>query len=312
MTNRGYRTPTKPITDDQAKNKRMFLNKNIFTVNDKFLYSDDVKSNWIIDSGASCSISPKYEMFSNYKKVKNIKIKTAGGEALQVLGQGDILINFFSNEQPFKFLLKDVYHVPKANFALISVSQLANQGYSIEFKSDSGEVMLTGNGTCAMIGKLNEQDLYSIHESKPRNMNNLKTANATATTRDTIFHCGLNYLHKMLAHMNVASIKEMIINGQLGGIRVTDMTWNGCDACNRAKGGRTPITKESRAKITEPGFIVGDVMDMLDRCLGNYKYVSTFIDVATRFCSVEIFKTKDRHNILNHFRKFRNILTTPI
>lgn len=226
------------------------------------------------------------------------------------MGNGEVTINFFSNGQLFQIMLQDVYHIPNAKFELISVSHLANQGYSVEFKSDTGQVRLNGHGINAIIGHLNDQNLYSIKEAKTKHIKKMGFTNAVAGTRDTIFHCDLNYLHKMLAHKNKVAIKEMISKGQLGGVNITDMTWKGCDACDRAKGGRTPIAKESHANINGHGFIVGDVMDMLERCYGNFKYVSTFIDVATRYCGVELLITKDRHSIVNHFRKFRNMMLT--
>lgn len=49
-------------------------------------------------------------------------------------------------------------------------------------------------------------------------------------------------------------------------------------------------------------------MDMGKKCYDNYRYVSTFIDKATRYCSLELLDTKDKDSILRHFKHFKNFL----
>lgn len=57
----------------------------------------------------------------------------------------------------------------------------------------------------------------------------------------------------------------------------------------------------SELQLSSPGFVVGDLMDFGVRCAGNYRYVSTFIDVKTRYCSAKLLKTKVATGTLEHF-----------
>ena len=85
---------------------------------------------WILDSGASFHTSSHREIIQNYVAVDFGKVYLAYGEALNVVGMGDIDISLPNKD---KWTLQKVRHIPELKKNLISVGQLDDCGHSVVF-----------------------------------------------------------------------------------------------------------------------------------------------------------------------------------
>ena len=93
------------------------------------------RTNWIVDSGASCHMCTNYEKFIDYEKFDVVQNITLGdGYCVEAIGKGtiELLVNSFQNRRQ-KCKLYETLHVPKLTFNLMSVSRATKQGKKFIF-----------------------------------------------------------------------------------------------------------------------------------------------------------------------------------
>lgn len=284
-------------------NKQLVLNSSV--ISNKLAYGV-----WYLDSGAACSITWNKEVFIDYKEVDETELKhiqIANGDKLKVFGFGKVLLKVLVNGEVNNLVLRNVMHVPDASFQLISLSSLVSSGCKVDLNSNFGTVT-TNSGKVILQASLDIKEklwILSTELSK-----NLTKALVIAKKRNTIVSKTLYQWHVCLGHRNHEDILKMAKNNEVEGMKISDVFWPGCSACNKAKGGKTPIAKGSDIQLSSPGFIVGDLMDFGIRCQGNYRYVSSFIDVKTRYCSIKLLKSKSVIGVLDHLRQFVDFIAT--
>ena len=96
--------------------------------------SSELNSNhntWIIDSGASRHITGfKFETFSNHAS-EEVTIGDNSSHPIKGIGSCSIQLNYGITLQ-----LKNVLYVPRIKRNLVSISELADQGFRITFQED--------------------------------------------------------------------------------------------------------------------------------------------------------------------------------
>ncbi|KAG6639444.1 hypothetical protein CIPAW_10G100900 [Carya illinoinensis] len=92
---------------------------------------------WILDSGASFHTSSHRELMRNYFAGDFGKVYLANGEALNIVGMGDIDIILPGKN---KWTLQKVRHIPELKKNLISVGQLDECGHSVVFSDSTWKV----------------------------------------------------------------------------------------------------------------------------------------------------------------------------
>ena len=85
-----------------------------------FLVVDSPLDDWVLDLGASFHTTPHQEIIQNYVEGDFGKVYLANGEALDVVGMGDVQIILPSGSI---WLLKKVRHIPDLRRSLISIGQ---------------------------------------------------------------------------------------------------------------------------------------------------------------------------------------------
>jgi len=89
-------------------------------------------------------------VFTNYRHVEGISVRMAGGALERVMGMGDV--------GP----LKDVLHVPKLVFDLVSEPMLARQGMQGAW-GDDWKTIRTREGRLFLVAHLNSHNLYEVN-----------------------------------------------------------------------------------------------------------------------------------------------------
>lgn len=318
--NNEVRLKQKPIPTNFSRRLKKKVNKinsvdnnnsnKILTLNSDVLSRKLVNGIWYFDSGAACSVTWDKSMFTKYYPVDKDKkrfIQTANGENVEVKGTGNVVLNVNIDKKTSNLELKDVLHVPEVNFQLISLSNLVCSGYTVDLNNTHG-IVTTSSGKVVLQADLDKKEkLWKLSTDFIENTSNILVV---SKNRKTIVSKTLNQWHVCLGHRNHEDILKMYKNNEVEGMKITDFSWNGCNACNMSKGGKTPISKISELRLTTPGFLVGDLMDFGVRCYGNFKYVSSFIDVKTRYCSVKLLKSKAATGILEHLKEFVEFIST--
>ena len=83
----------------------------------------------ICDSGASCHMSHSATGMLNYRE-SNAYMRTASGSRYPIEGYGDLPLTFRSSFGNVPLLLRNVAHVPKLNYHLLSLRAVADNGHT--------------------------------------------------------------------------------------------------------------------------------------------------------------------------------------
>lgn len=238
------------------------------------------RDRWIVDSGASTSITCSRVGFVNYRKMDPdhyILLRDESG--LPVAGIGDILLGLPDGTSK---CVHGVLHVPRMKKNLLSVRQVCGDWkVTAEFSHDSCSLMEPESGKVLLTGKL-ESNLYLLD---CMTLNKSKTNQAYAGSIQQpddltyIWHCRLG--HPSLKRM------ELTLNGNLyrsgPTFKLSQKLF--CEACEIAKSKyKMPKTTDS-SKATEPLEIVHTDLcgPMSVESLGGAKYFMAITDDWSRF-----------------------------
>ena len=234
----------------------------------------------VSDSGATRHLFHDIKQFSSYREVRGQRVRVADGQYVDVLGIGDV--------GP----LKDVLHVPSLVYDLVSESCLDKYGQKLCITDEGVKTFYnkTEDGkpsSIFLVAQLNENNLYIVNPmylGMKNNRYDYKAFCALASKAEAI-----DMLHKVLGHIHVERIQDMIKTGRV--------KWNHetapvnlkkhadpCVACALAKSKRVPHTKRLRVPL-EPGSLI--YVDVWGPCevislLNENIYTIGFIDAATK------------------------------
>ena len=85
---------------------------------------------WIADSAATIHVSPNREDFTTYHKYnKNRVIKAFGNNAVEGVGEGEVIANINYKGKRMRVHLTQVMHVPGADGKILSLKVLDQKGF---------------------------------------------------------------------------------------------------------------------------------------------------------------------------------------
>ena len=254
---------------------------------------------WLINSAASSHISGNIDLFSNLHSVTPITIETASGEAFTVNQRGTICITLCSdpmhNLSNIPIILLDVIYVPKLNVNLMSVGRMTNANIEVILSREHSSLILEG----------------SILAREPK-ISNLFTNSAYPTTKHTE---SANYSsnipeatlwHHILAHANYSTLEKMAQHNIAIGLN-TEMKFEPISQCTHC-----PFSKQTQAPFKGTENMQKEIGNMitLDLCgpfkssIGGYKYFVTWIDIKSRYASVDFLKNKECTTISDSFKRY--------
>ena len=116
--------------------------------------SEEGSDGWYIDSGASTHMTGNRDLFIDLQETaRGRSIATANNEILTCQGTGDVRITCVIGNKEEPVRLRDVMYVPGLSVNLISVKQLTEKGFSVNFNNsqrceikDSSGGLFAGGG----------------------------------------------------------------------------------------------------------------------------------------------------------------------
>ena len=223
----------------------------------------DAYVEWVIDSAASCHVTPRKELFTSYKAGNFGRVKMGNDSYADIVRIGDICVRANIG---YTLILKDVRHVPEIRLNLISTHVLDKEGYGNYFRDgkwrlNKGSLVFGRGKICCTLYKTQVKlckDVISVaqEDSSP------------------------NLWHRRLAHMSEKRLqilaKKSLIPFAKG------MSLNPCDFCLFGKQHRVSFNIPSTRKPNILDFVYSDVCGPTDvKTLGGNKYFVTFIDDAS-------------------------------
>lgn len=251
---------------------------------------------WHIDSAATSHITFDRSLFMNYSSIGPFNVEMGDNSTAQVIGKGEVHLQIFVNGSQKTCKIQDVLHVPSFSYSLVSVSEMARKGFTINFRNES--VIITRQGSLIASGTLTK-GLYEL------DIDNNNTSPLSA------FVSNVQLWHERLGHVHAAGILNMAKKNIVDGISIR----NGnkpteiCEGCIMGKMHRSPIPKASSSRATGLLDLVHtDVAQFPQRSKGGAQYFATFIDDHSRL--THVYPLRHKSECFTYFLKYRNTVET--
>lgn len=241
--------------------------------------------------------------------VKRTYLVATNGDKMPAKGTGTVPLTIGDQQ----VTLKSVLYAPSTQMNLVSITGLQQAGLTNVLSEETGLVTstLSDSDSTITIGHYDPiEKLYVLlnNNDTVNHSSGASIAPITTRTRLTTVAMTLTEAHQSLGHLNHSTLLQAYRNNTLHGNKLTNLKWEGCASCDKCKGGETHMARQTTATYNESGYICSDLMDFRGREAHNFHYISSFIDISTRYCSIELLKIKDAHLTLAHFRRFVSIL----
>lgn len=241
------------------------------------------EESWVLDSGASFHATSQKEFFERYVPGNLGKVHLGNDQPCDIIGKGVVKIKLNGSV----WELKDVRHIPDLRKNLISVGQLAREGYTTTFHGDDWKV---SKGAMTVARGKKSGTLYI-------------TAGARYLIAVTAGNKNPNLWHQRLGHMSEKGMKIMHSQGKLPGLQSIEIDM--CEDCILGKQKRVSFQTSGRTPKKERLELVhSDVWGPTTvSSIGGKHYFVTFIDDHSR--KVWVYFLKHKSEVFEAFKRWK-------
>lgn len=271
--------------------------KNIFLLT----LSDHIPDTaWLSDNGATQHVCRFREWFVNYREIPPEKVLSANEKepenTLQAVGIGDIHMRLYVGNKTNDVVFRDVLYIPNCRRNLLSTSRVEDKGKSVFITHGvayfrdiaSGEVIgkaYRKNGLYVMCGKVIPPGQTPDSRLISNNINSLHSVELRKG----------DLWHQRFCHVNMKSLRELIVKNLVVGMKFSTIEGNHCEACCIGKSTKKPCKRLNTRQSSR-------ILDLVhtDLCgplpvnsIGGARYFITFIDDWSRKTFVYVLKSKE-------------------
>ncbi|KAG6451136.1 hypothetical protein O3G_MSEX006950 [Manduca sexta] len=195
---------------------------------------------WIVDSGATVHITPRADWFINYRPIDGGTITVANGEKLAAIGVGDVSID--TNNGVCR--ISDVVHVPRLNCNLLSVKQVVEKGFLVNFDKNGCNFYKTDD-----VSYLNNA---AFHGSYSGGLVHLDCSVRLPQNIAYIVNSELSKFqlwHKRLGHLCRIGM-DLLRKGLAVGVKYVEVDKEPCIPCIEGKQARKPFKRLKYKRAT--------------------------------------------------------------
>jgi transposase InsO family protein len=278
-------------------------------------------STWIIDSGASRTMSSHREWFQTFTVLsKPIPVFLGDNRAISGTGVGRILVRMHTANSSHQAILQDVLYVPELHGNLLSIAHLTERRADIYFTGTQCQI-LSASGDITCIGHRRGANLYvmdmasvvpptariAVVDSLPTEGEEVPALEAFGlAARTSGARADIHTWHRRLGHLNPDAILRMSRHGLVSGLLLTGdaMPTHQCEPCLKGKQTRAEIRKSTETRAdTVLGRVFSDVCGPLPtRSHAGFSYFVTFIDDFSR--RVHVVGLKEKSEVEHHLKAF--------
>lgn len=230
------------------------------------LKSHSEKVNWVLDSGATSSMTSDETELVDLEVIPQRRVTVANGHVIACTKKGKLRLKAQNGAET---VLEDVLVVPGLKEKLISVRSLQNYGYKVTFGKEGCRVKK--DGRTIITGRDGLHGLYEIHCLMAR-------------TDDPRYRIDtLKGWHERLGHVSDNQILKLTKNNNVIGIKVQRGGGITCQACAEGKQTNTPHQRKAERIPERPGELISTHVIGPIRPLGcsREKFISVVIDHYT-------------------------------
>jgi transposase InsO family protein len=252
-------------------------------------FHEEGKNVWYLDSGCSNHMTGQKEPFINIDSSFSSKVKLGNGEHVEVKGKGTIGVTTKHGRK----VIHDTLYVPELDENLLSIGQLLEHGYSLNFENRECRIFDSKRRSVAVVK-------MTSNRSFPLSFNYEK--NVSMMAREENDSC---LWHRRLGHLNYESLKLLYQKKMVYGLPRIEEKAGVCEGCVLGKHHRQPFPKEGAWRAKQALELVHtDVCGPMNTLShGKNRYFVLFIDDFTRMTWVYFMRQKSEVFII--FKKFK-------
>ena len=200
-----------------------------------------------------------------------------------MIGEGTIAIVRLVDGEWREGTIENVPHAPKLRKNLLSVRHCMRKGLKLIFEESFVKIL---NGTEVVVaGVMQTNNVFRLFIRVKKNAQDFSANIATAN---------LQYLHERMGHLNARDLKQLVERGLVSGVQLSGGDKFFCEPCQLGKAHRQTFKKFRETRSTMLGEVIySDVCGpMPTQSLGGERFYVTFIDEATNYKYVYLFKHK--------------------
>ena len=253
---------------------------------------------WFIDSAATSHICGDIDLFEKISDIPPINIETASGDAFKATKRGTIHMTIRSEPSSklddVPITLMDVIYVPRLNVNLLSVGRMTNANVDVLFNKNYSTLSID-DSIFARGTRINNLFAYeAITSILPHE----QAKYSTELNEATIWH------HR-LVHTNYSTLEKMSKSQTVIGLPTMSFDHiTQCLNCPYGKQVRAPFKNVEDLPANIGDIVASDVCGPFESSLGGYHYFLTWIDLKTRYASIDFLKNKECKTITESFKRY--------
>ena len=249
--------------------------------------NQQVDTDWIVDSGATCHVCHDRSLFTDLENLKQpLDIVLGDGRSLNATASGTVILTLESGSFKRKCKFYDVLYVPELTYNLLSVSKAVGKGVSFTFKESECIIRDVNQKLIAVAMKVGS--LYHVTCTKPKDHVYSVTKKTDCLSKEDLWH-------RRYGHLGAKSLQQLARSNL-----VEEFDYNAsneisfCEPCVKGKHRRSQFPTHSEKKKSEPLQLVHSVVcgKLSSKSLGGAEYFVTFIDDKSRYVWAYAIKRK--------------------
>ncbi|UYV63360.1 hypothetical protein LAZ67_2003844, partial [Cordylochernes scorpioides] len=290
----------KRLANEKIKSKNLHDSKGSSSDYGLILCDNQVEPNdiWYADSGASCSMTFRREWFKTYTPfTSDHPIYLGDNSTLLAEGMGDIEIQAYVDGGWYNTYIRNVLYSPQLKKNLYSLSTSTRRGFNVIIKHDKLQIFM-------------DNDLKAVgvrHDGLYRMLFKVTSSSQGYITSEN----KLQLWHERLAHLPVATLREMATKGLMDGLQPQDLEGDFffCEGCQLGKAHRKSCYPSDGKNYQLGEFIYADICGpMQTQSLSKYLYVCLFKDYFSGYRHIYFIKNKS--DVLDIFKEYATLIYT--
>ncbi|UYV64717.1 hypothetical protein LAZ67_3001746, partial [Cordylochernes scorpioides] len=290
----------KRLANEKNKSKNLHDSKGSSSDYGLILCDNQVEPNdiWYADSGASCSMTFRREWFKTYTPfTSDHPIYLGDNSTLLAEGMGDIEIQAYVDGGCYNTYIRNVLYSPQLKKKLYSLSTSTRRGFNVIIKHDKLQIFM-------------DNDLKAVgvrHDGLYRMLFKVTSSSQGYITSEN----KLQLWHERLAHLPVATLREMATKGLVDGLQPQDLEGDFffCEGCQLGKAHRKSCYPSDGKNYQLGEFIYADICGpMQTQSLSKYLYFCLFKDYFSGYRHIYFIKNKS--DVLDIFKEYATLIYT--
>ncbi|UYV71045.1 hypothetical protein LAZ67_8001516, partial [Cordylochernes scorpioides] len=290
----------KRLANEKNKSKNLHDSKGSSSDYGLILCDNQVEPNdiWYADSGASCSMTFRREWFKTYTPfTSDHPIYLGDNSTLLAEGMGDIEIQAYVDGGWYNTYIRNVLYSLQLKKNLYSLSTSTRIGFNVIIKHDKLQIFM-------------DNDLKAVgvrHDGLYRMLFKVTSSSQGYITSEN----KLQLWHERLAHLPVATLREMATKGLVDGLQPQDLEGEFffCEGCQLGKAHRKSCYPSDGKNYQLGEFIYADICGpMQTQSLSKYLYFCLFKDYFSGYRHIYFIKNKS--DVLDIFKEYATLIYT--